>query len=63
MTSRRKEPATDEIAPLDIGPRRRRSRKRAGLAVPDPVPTPAEMKDGPLVLTRAFPVLQAEQDR
>jgi hypothetical protein len=41
---------------LDIGPRRRRLRRRAGLAVP-PVVSPPEMKDGPLVLTRTFPVL------
>ncbi|HEU0082675.1 MAG TPA: hypothetical protein VFQ87_07345, partial [Bradyrhizobium sp.] len=50
-------PAETEPAELDIGPRRRRLRRRAGQPVPE-VSTPAEMKDGPLVLTRAFPVLQ-----
>lgn len=42
---------------LDIGPRRRRLRRRAGLSVP-PVVDPPEMKDGPLVLTRTFPALK-----
>lgn len=51
-------PAEPDPVKLDIGPRRRRLRRRAGQAVPDRVETPAEMKDGPLVLTRAFPVLQ-----
>jgi hypothetical protein len=41
---------------LDIGPRRRRLRRRAGLSVP-PVVNPPEMRSGPLVLTRTFPVL------
>jgi len=41
---------------LDIGPRRRRLRRRAGLSVPAVV-SPPEMKDGPLVLARTFPVL------
>jgi pimeloyl-ACP methyl ester carboxylesterase len=42
---------------LDIGPRRRRLRRRAGLPLPHRAETPPEMKDGPLVLTRTFPVL------
>jgi pimeloyl-ACP methyl ester carboxylesterase len=42
---------------LDIGPRRRRLRRRAGLPPAPPVAIPPEMKDGPLVLTRTFPVL------
>jgi pimeloyl-ACP methyl ester carboxylesterase len=50
-------PAEEEPSKLDIGPRRRRLRRRAGQSVPQ-VPAPAEMKDGPLVLTRTFPVLQ-----
>jgi hypothetical protein len=50
-------PAEDEPSKLDIGPRRRRLRRRAGQPVPE-LPTPAEMKDGPLVLTRAFAVLK-----
>jgi pimeloyl-ACP methyl ester carboxylesterase len=50
-------PAEDQPLKLDIGPRRRRLRRRAGQSVPQ-VPAPAEMTDGPLVLTRAFPVLK-----
>jgi len=46
----------DTPTSLDIGPRRRRLRRRAGLSVPS-VADPPEMKDGPLVLTRTFPVL------
>jgi len=42
---------------LDIGPRRRRLRRRAGLPPAPKVEIPPEMKDGPLVLTRTFPVL------
>ncbi len=42
---------------LDIGPRRRRLRRRAGLPPAPSVEVPREMKDGPLVLTRTFPVL------
>jgi pimeloyl-ACP methyl ester carboxylesterase len=42
---------------LDIGPRRRRLRRRVGLPPLPPIETPPEMKDGPLVLTRTFPVL------
>jgi hypothetical protein len=42
---------------LDIGPRRRRLRRRAGLPPVPPVESPPEMKNGPLVLTRTFPVL------
>lgn len=53
-------PTEDEPSTLDIGPRRRRLRRRAGQSVPQ-VPVPAEMKDGPLVLTRTFPVLHPNQ--
>jgi len=42
---------------LDMGPRRRRLRRRAGLPPVPPVAIPPEMKDGPLVLTRTFPAL------
>lgn len=42
---------------LDIGPRARRRLRRAGLP-PPPVQDSPVMKDGPLVLTRTFPVLQ-----
>jgi hypothetical protein len=42
---------------LDVGPRRRRLRGRAGLPALPRVESPPEMKDGPLVLTRTFQVL------
>jgi hypothetical protein len=42
---------------LDIGPRHRRLRRRAGLPPAQTVESPPEMKSGPLVLARTFPVL------
>lgn len=46
-----------EPSKLDIGPRRRRLRRRAGLPIAPPVETPPEIQDGPLALTRTFPAL------
>jgi pimeloyl-ACP methyl ester carboxylesterase len=50
-------PQEDTPSELDIGPRRRRLRRRAGLSEVPEVKTPPEMEDGPLVLTRTFPKL------
>jgi hypothetical protein len=47
---------------LDIGPRRRRLRRRAGLSVP-PVVNPPEMKDGPLGVDQDVSGTGSEQDR
>jgi hypothetical protein len=43
---------------VDIGLRRRRLRRRAGLPLPPILGDDAQMPDSPVVLTRTFPVLK-----